>query len=223
MKNLIIIPARKNSKRIKNKNIIKILNKPLIYWTLKYAKKLDQKKFDIVVTSDCKKIEKICKQEKIFFLKRPKKLSGDFTSMHEVIFHASSILRDKYKYIVLLQPTSPLRNLKLVNKSIRILEKRKSFDSLVHLAQNQSFTGDLVKNEWIPDYNLNKRSQDIKNKFTPTGNIFVYRSHLYKKKIKIAKKIFGLITRNEKWIDLDTYDDLSLLKSYIRKTRKIFI
>ena len=44
MKNLIIIPARKNSKRIKNKNIIKILNKPLIYWILRYAEKTRKKK-----------------------------------------------------------------------------------------------------------------------------------------------------------------------------------
>ena len=43
-KNLIIIPARKGSKRIKNKNLIKVLNKPLITWTINYAKKIKKKK-----------------------------------------------------------------------------------------------------------------------------------------------------------------------------------
>ena len=38
-KNLIIIPARKGSKRIKNKNLVKVLNNPLIKWTINYAKK----------------------------------------------------------------------------------------------------------------------------------------------------------------------------------------
>ena len=38
-KSLVIIPARKGSKRIKNKNLIKVLNKPLIVWTINYAKK----------------------------------------------------------------------------------------------------------------------------------------------------------------------------------------
>ena len=42
MKNLIIIPARKNSKRIKNKNFLKVFNKPLIFWTLNYVKKLNK-------------------------------------------------------------------------------------------------------------------------------------------------------------------------------------
>ena len=44
-KNLIIIPARKGSKRIKNKNIVSVLNRPLILWTIDYAKKLSKKKF----------------------------------------------------------------------------------------------------------------------------------------------------------------------------------
>ena len=51
-KNLIIIPARKGSKRIKNKNLVKILKKPLIFWTIKYAKKFNFKNYDLIVTSD---------------------------------------------------------------------------------------------------------------------------------------------------------------------------
>ena len=65
MKNLIIIPARGSSKRIKNKNLVKILNKPLISWTINFAKKLRKKDYDIVVTSDCAKIKKICRIENI--------------------------------------------------------------------------------------------------------------------------------------------------------------
>ena len=221
MKNLIIIPARKNSKRIKNKNLTKVLKRPLIYWTIDYAKKLGKKKFDTVVTSDCKKIEMICKKEKTFFLHRPIKLSGDFVSMHDVIFHVFNTLKNSYKYIVLLQPTSPLRKIKLVNESIKILDKKKNFDSLVQLAEDQSYTGKVINNRWIPDYNLNKRSQDIKNKFVPTGNIFVYRSHLFKSKTIILKKTFALISKNEKWIDLDTNEDLNLLKFYTRTLKKL--
>ena len=224
-KNLVIIPARKNSKRIKNKNHVKILNKPLILWTINYAKKLKKENFDLVVTSDCKTIKKICSKEKVSFLERPKKISNDYTSMHEVIFHTVNNLNQEYEYIILLQPTSPLRKLDLVHKSIKILDNKKKFDSVIHLAKDSSFTGKVINNFWIPDYNLNKRSQDIKDKFLPTGNIFVYRSYLYKNKIKFPKKTYGLISNNEKWVDIDYQEDLIKLNFYLKdlKNKKILL
>jgi len=218
-KNLIIIPARKGSKRIKNKNLIKVLNKPLITWTINYAKKIKKKNYDLVVTSDCEKIQKICKKEKVFFLDRPKKISGDHASIHEAIFHAVNILNQDYKYIILLQTTSPLRNLDLVSKSIKILDKNKKFDSLTHLAKDSSFTGKVINNCWIPDYDLNKRSQDINEKLLPTGNLYIYRSHLYKNKIKTPKKTYGLIAHNEIWVDIDYQKDLVILDYYLKQLK----
>ena len=222
---LIIIPARKGSKRIKNKNLVKVLNKPLITWTIHYAKKVKKKNYDLVVTSDCQKIKKICNKEKVIFLDRPKKISKDHTSIHEVIFHTYDILNQDYKYIILLQPTSPLRNLDLVNKSINILDKNKNFDSLTHLAKDYSFTGKVVNNRWLPDYDLNNRSQDINEKFLPTGNLYVYRSHLYKNKIRAPKKTYGLISNDEKWVDIDYQKDLMILDFYLKqlKNKKKFL
>ena len=77
-KNIAIITARKNSKRIKNKNI-KIFNKkPLIYWTIKTA--LKSKLFDkVFVSTDSKKIKNISEKAGAEVLyPRPKNLSGDY-------------------------------------------------------------------------------------------------------------------------------------------------
>ena len=224
-KNLVIIPARKGSKRIKDKNLVKVLNKPLIFWTINFAKKLKRKKYDLVVTSDCHKIKKICNKEKILFIDRPKKLSTDYTSMHEVIFDTIKTLNKDYEYIILLQPTSPLRKLDLISKSIRILNLKRNFDSLTHLAKNKSFTGKIINNRWVPDYYLNRRSQDINDKFLSTGNLYVYRSFLYKNKIKFPKKTYGLVSDNEKWVDIDSQEDLMLLNFYLteKQNRKILL
>ena len=219
MKNLIIIPARKNSKRIENKNLLKVLKKPLISWTIDYAKKLEKKKYEIVVSSDCNKIKKICKEKKTFFLKRPKKISGDFTSMNEVIFHTFNKLKQKFKYIILLQPTSPLRKLDLVDKSIKILDTNKKFDSLIHLANDKSFSGKVINNCWIPDYDLNKRTQDINDKFIPTGNIYIYRSFLFNNRLKLPKNTYGLISHGENWVDIDGQEDLIKLHFYLKKMK----
>ena len=224
MRSLIIIPARKNSKRIKNKNIVKVNRKPLIYWTINYAKKF-KKNFDLVVSSDCNKIKKLCYDENILYLKRSKNTSGDYSSIHKVIFNTLKKINKQYKYIVLLQPTSPFRNLNLINKALKILNRKKNFDSLVHLAFDNSFTGTLKNNIWKPHYNLNKRSQDIDNKFVPTGGLYFYRSHLYKNKIKLPKKIYGLITKDETWIDIDNESDLAILDFYLKnpKNRRLLV
>lgn len=218
MKNLIIIPARKGSKRIKNKNLIKVLNKPLISFTINYAKQLSKNKFDIIVTSDCKKIKKICSDEKIFYLERPKNISDDYSTMNEVIFHAFNKINKEYKYIILLQPTSPLRKRGLIHKALKILENKKQFDSLIHLANDRSFTGKIVNNQWIPSYSTGIRSQDIKEKFVSTGNLFIYRSHLYKKRLTSPRKTYGLVSNNQKWLDIDNKEDLILLNYFLKNT-----
>jgi CMP-N-acetylneuraminic acid synthetase len=120
-----------------------------------------------------------------------------------------------------LQPTSPLRKFDLVHKSIKILDKEKKFDSLIHLAKDQTYSGKILNNKWIPEYSLKTRTQDINNKFKPTGNIFLYRSNLYKNKTNLPKKTFGLISNNSEYLDLDTYEDLKILKFYIKRLKKL--
>lgn len=113
MKFLAIIPARKGSKGIKNKNFKLFNGKPLIYWTLKSAKKskyLDK----ILVSTDSIKIKNYCEKKKILspFI-RPKNISHGRAKAQDVILHALRYLKNNFDYqpdyIVYLQPTSPLR------------------------------------------------------------------------------------------------------------------
>ena len=113
MKFLAIIPARKGSKGIKNKNFKLFNGKPLIYWTLKSAKKskyLDK----ILVSTDSKKIQNFCIKNNVLspFI-RPKKISHSKARAHDVILHTIKFLKNNYSYkpdaVVYLQPTSPLR------------------------------------------------------------------------------------------------------------------
>ena len=61
--------------------------------------------------------------------------------MNEVIFNVLQNLKEKYRYIILLQPTSPLRDKSLFESSLKILNIKKQFDSLIHVAKNKKFTG----------------------------------------------------------------------------------
>ncbi len=137
---ICIIPARSSSKEIKNKNIQIVGGKPLIYWTIKEAVK--SKFFSkVIVSTDSPKIKKISEKygAECPFL-RPKKLSGDKTPTIQVINHAVRFLKNKmnftnYDYVVLLQPTSPLRKVSDIDKSIKLFLSKKNSSSLISVSE----------------------------------------------------------------------------------------
>ncbi len=90
-----IIPARKNSKRIKNKNVKNFNKKPMIYWSIKKLK--DSKIFDkIIVSSDSEKILKISRKLNVdICINRPKKLSTSTAITKDVIIHSINFLKKK--------------------------------------------------------------------------------------------------------------------------------
>lgn len=112
MKILGIIPARKGSKRIPNKNWKLLNGRPLVEYIISSALKsklLD----DIVITTDSKEVIEIgSKFSNIEIIERPDSLADDESPAIDYVDHAISILESKnnckYEIIVILQPTSPL-------------------------------------------------------------------------------------------------------------------
>lgn len=104
-----IIPARGGSKGIPRKNIKLLAGKPLIAWTIEEAKKsqyLDR----LILSSEDPEIITTAKSwgcEAPFV--RPAELARDDTPGIEPVIHALYQLSEHYDYVVLLQPTSPLR------------------------------------------------------------------------------------------------------------------
>ena len=94
---LVIIPAKKNSRRLKSKNKKFLGTMPLISWSINCAKKLTQNK-NIIVSTNCKSIAKIAEKEKCkipFF--RPDNLTKDNTTMFEVANHVVNEYEKKMK------------------------------------------------------------------------------------------------------------------------------
>ena len=123
-KNIIFfIPARGGSKRIKAKNLQKINGKSLVFLTAKQA--LNTKIFqDIYLSSDSKKILDECKNQNVKILERRKNLSKDKSLIEEVLIDFLNIsYRIKAKYLVLMQPTSPLRSVNTIKKFIKFCLK----------------------------------------------------------------------------------------------------
>ena len=121
MKILILITARAGSKRIAKKNKKLLGKKPLIFWTLKVAKKIENI-CDILVSTDDNEIAIFSKKNGALVpWLRPKKISSDKSSSAQAALHAIKWYENKLKKIdclLLLQPTSPFRNVVRINNVI---------------------------------------------------------------------------------------------------------
>ena len=130
--NIIIIPARGGSKRLKNKNLLKICNTPMFLMVAKEAMK--SKYFDkVYVSSEDKKILNICKENNVKFIIRPKKLSKDNTEKQDVIVHSIKKLSRKIKIgdVVSLQPNSPEFKYKDLDKAYLFFKNKLYPKSLI--------------------------------------------------------------------------------------------
>lgn len=227
MRILCFIPARAGSKGIKNKNLIKINSKPLIYYTIKFAKKI--KNNFVFVSTDSKKILKYTNK---FNLNnnyiRPKKLSGDSSRVIDAVIDSLNWLKKKGKIfdaVILLQPTNPVRNISEFNKALSIF-KRQKLNSLVsvtrmkehpyeciEIKKNQSFRF-LKKN---PNNKSTGRQDYKKNFFFIDGNFYIVKvSFLLKYKKFINRKITKFFIQKSIWpIDIDYLEDIKVAKNFL--------
>ena len=218
MKNkcIAIIPARKNSKRIKNKNIKKFFGKPIIYHTIKAAK--ESKCFDkIIVSTNCHKISKISRSygADIDFI-RPNSVSNDGAKTISVIKHALNFYKKKginYKYACCLYPASPFIKKKNLIKSLNILKKKK-INLVITLQEHPSPIQKALKISkqskitWYNDSFASKNSNKISKSYFDSGQFYFGTSNkfLYSKNI-IDVKTKAIILKKYESLDLNEIED----------------
>ena len=128
MKTIIgLIPARKNSKGIKNKNIALLNGRYLIEYTMESASK--SKLADCYCSSDSNRTIEIAKGCNCKTIKRPSELASDEASMLSVVKHFRDYLNNEeieFDAIMVLYPTHPLRDYRLINEAIETFDGVKS-------------------------------------------------------------------------------------------------
>jgi len=222
---LIIIPARSGSKGIKNKNIIKVNNKPLIYHSIKTAQNFHSKKKVIFCSTDSVKIQKICNKFglNIPFL-RPKKISGDYSRDLEYVNHTLASfnkLGNLFKYGLILRPTSPKRDEKVLLKAFKRFKNNNS-DSMRAIIEssypvhkmwflNKNLLKPVIKTNIHEHYNAPR--QILRKTYAQSGNFEFFKVN-YKKKIRSisGKKISYYITSKKLENDIDQIKDLKKIK-----------
>ena len=225
-----IIPARSGSKRLQNKNILKLLGKPLISWTIDAAIKSNFIT-DLIVSTDCYYIAKLAKSygANVPFI-RPPSLSTDKSSSFDVVRHALKfyLKKDlKFDLVIMLQPTSPLRDSSHIDKAItQIIEREDNAVISVCKAEHppqwcNKLEKDLSMDNFLSESFKKHRSQDFSNYYRLNGAIYVAKA---KTILQTNISDFFSITKTSAFemdpevsVDIDTSFDFLITEYLLRK------
>ena len=175
---LAIIPARGGSKRLPRKNVLDLAGKPLIAWTIDAAK--SSKYIDkTVVSSDSDEILQIANDLSVGVIKRPDYLANDTATSVAVTEHAINSVTEVFDFIILLQPTSPLRTAKHIDEAIELLLQKKA-DAVISVCETahsplwmNTLPEDGSLDNFITEDVKNKRSQDLPTYFRLNGAVYI--------------------------------------------------
>lgn len=220
---LAIIPARGGSKGIPRKNVKKLSGKPLIAWTIEAAKK--SKSIDrIIVSTDDNEIAEISKKygAEVPFL-RPRELAEDSTPSIDVMLHALDSIGD-YPLVMMLQPTSPLRNNEDIDNFCSFFNSSKAISavSVCEATKNPYWMYSLDEEKRMqPVMNgpLIPRRQELPLTFVLNGAIYMSNiSSLRTEKNFIHGKTKGFVMSEIKSIDIDSPLDWNIAEVLIKET-----
>jgi CMP-N-acetylneuraminic acid synthetase len=219
---MAIIPARGGSKRLPKKNIMPLCEKPLIGWTIEASIKSNC--FDeVIVSSDDDNIIEIAKKygASVPFI-RPKELASDTATSYDVVKHAVEFykneLNKEFDFIVILQPTSPLRTAAHIQEAIKQRTDMNA-DAIVSVCEVEhsplwmnTLPDDKSMNKFIDDKIKNLRSQDLPKYYRLNGAIYIAKTDrfLQDRSVLFSNNIFAYIMNMEQSVDIDNKIDFAL-------------
>lgn len=224
---LAIIPARAGSKGIKNKNMTLVNGRPLIQYTLDCSLELKNENIKIAISSNDENLLNFINNngyhKSCSFISRPHHLCQDHSTCEEAVLHSIDFFRGKrlpanktFDYIILLQPTSPLRTADTIKKCIEQVLKT-SASSLVSVCKTKHSPYKMVrinkKGEMEPvcgvkDY-LTKSRQELPDVFIPNGAVYIVKTDIFVKTKSFFHKDTQLyVMPDRESIDIDTMQDV---------------
>ena len=215
---LAIIPARGKSSGLQRKNIIDLAGKPLIEWTIEAS--LNSKFINkTIVSSDNLEILEISKNCGAEIIERPANLANDFATSESVVRHVIENYESEGKFydtVVLLQPTSPLRDSMDIDRAFKIMSNS-DINSVISVCDfdNKILKAFVLNSDgFLEGVSNNKypfmRRQDLPSVFMPNGAIYIFRKKLFMESNSFfTDRTSYFLMSLKKSIDIDNMDDLN--------------
>jgi CMP-N-acetylneuraminic acid synthetase len=227
MKTLAVVPARGGSKGIPKKNVVPLVGKPLIHYSIQAAL-ASRYIHRLVVSTDDADIAAVAKNEGAEVVVRPSAISGDLASSEEALLHTLSHLREKDGYnpelLVFLQCTSPLTTHEDIDNIIQKLIDENA-DSALTVAPFHYYLWKAGEKGDLEAINHDKfyrpMRQQREKQFVETGAVYVMRVNGFlEHKYRFFGKIVMSVMPEDRCFEIDEPVDLVIAEQLLLKRQR---
>jgi CMP-N-acetylneuraminic acid synthetase len=224
-----LIPAKRCSTRLPEKNIRVLAGKPLLGWTVDAAKASGVMDRLVVSTEDeyVAKVARDCGAEVPFM--RPAELARDPAGVVQVALHALQAMRElgaEFKTLIILLPTSPFRNGDDIRDALKLFrDKKGKFLMSVGPYPHPPFAAmdlreDGLLQPFFPQY-ITKKSQEMPKAWRANGALHILDVATFEReKSYYAQPLIGFPMTREKSADIDSAEDWSDAESHLAHLKK---
>lgn len=204
------------------KNIRELAGKPLITHSIEAALAVAPSPEDVVVTTDSVEIARIARDAgaRVPFL-RDAALATDSAGSREVILDAIDRLGEGYDTVVLLQPTSPFRNLDDIRRAVDVYSRPESRKPDMVVSVRAAATNpyyNAYETEADGSLKISKgdglitRRQDAPTVYEFDGSIYVINADSLRKYPSLARmpRVLPIENTSKRNIDIDTEIDFKV-------------
>jgi len=224
---LAVITARGGSKGLPNKNLLLLAGRPLVAWSVLQAKASRYVDRVIFSSEDARLIKAAKAAGADVPFVRPKELAQDSTPGMLPFLHAITAIPEKYDYVMLLQPTSPLREPEDIDACIRLCmaSGAPACVSVKEVSDNPYWTYRLGASGRLRSTmgcrKTIERRQDLPKVYALNGSIYIAeREHVLRKKTFITPRTAGYVMPEERSADIDTAIDFKLVELLLKEKRR---
>lgn len=222
---LAVIPARGGSKGVPRKNLRDLGGKPLLAWSIEAARACPELQRVILSSDDAEIMALGQKLGCDVPFQRPAHLAGDTVSATEVALHALATVPEHYDWVVLLQPTSPLRSAADIRACIQLCSPLQ-VPSVVSVTQAEKspwwmYTLDSqgVLHPLLGEDRSEAQRQQLPAVYHPNGAVYVARVPWLQRSRKfLAPGTKAYIMPPYRSIDIDKEEDLYLAHLLLQRS-----
>lgn len=226
MNSIAIIPARSGSKSLPDKNIKELNGHPLLAYSILTAKASGMFS-DIFVSTDSQRYANISVEygADVSFLRSPKNAS-DSAGSWDVVREVIEIFQKKgkvFEYIMLLQPTSPLRTKKDIVDSFQLMEEKRA-SSVISVSEvdHSPLWCNVLPESLSMDNFRNEKYSGLPRQLLPqyyriNGAVYLLKTEELYRKNMFSKGCYAYIMPKERSVDIDTELDFLYAELLMKK------